>query len=73
MAKLRHAAFSLAPERKDLGFAKSSQIHQILPGHFAKKTQQPHPHSFGEDYPAKPSSWLCCTNPAGIHVVNPVW
>jgi hypothetical protein len=52
-AKLRHAAFSLAQERMDLGFAKSSQIHQILPGHFAKKTQHLHPLSFGEDYPAK--------------------
>jgi hypothetical protein len=56
-AKLRHAAFSLGQERKDLGFAKSCQIHQILPGHFAKKTQHPHPHSFGEDYPAKSSSY----------------
>ncbi len=57
MAKLRHAALSLAQENKDLGFAKSCQIHQILPGHFAKKTQHLHPLNFGEDYPAKSSSY----------------
>jgi putative transposase len=46
----RHTAFSLAQDRKDLGFAKSRHLHQILLRYLAEKILRPHPLSFGEDY-----------------------
>ena len=51
----RHAALGLAQDRKDLGFAKSRHLHQILLSHLAEKILRPHPLSFGEDYPMEES------------------
>ena len=52
-AKLRHwhTAFSLAQDRKDLGFAISGHLHLNLLVHLAEKILLPQPLTFGEDYP----------------------
>ena len=46
-----HAAFSLAQDRKDLGFAISGHLHLNLLMHLGEKILRPQPLSFGEDYP----------------------
>jgi hypothetical protein len=46
-----HAAFSLAQDRKDLGFSVSHHLHLNLLVHLAEKILLPQPLNFGEDYP----------------------
>ena len=41
----------MAQDRKDLGFAKSRHLHQILLSHLAEIILRSLPLSFGEDYP----------------------
>ena len=47
----RYATFGMAQDRKDLGFAKSRHLHQILLRYLAEKTLRPNPLRFEEDYP----------------------
>ena len=43
----RHTAFALAQNCKNLGFAISRHLHQILLRYLAEKILLPHPLSFG--------------------------
>jgi hypothetical protein len=43
----RHPAFSLAQDRKDLWFAKSRRLHQLLLRHLVEKILRPHSHDLG--------------------------
>lgn len=54
----RHAAFAMAQDRKELGFAKSRQLHQNLISHLAAKILRPHPFNFRDDY-----RWNVSTSP----------
>jgi hypothetical protein len=46
----RHAAFGLAQDRKDLGFAISRHLHLNLLVYLAEKILLPQPLTFGGDY-----------------------
>jgi hypothetical protein len=62
----RHATFGLAQDRKDLGFAKSRHLHQILLRYLAEKILRPHPLSFEEDYRAFSRSLRLRENPSQL-------